>query len=918
MAYAPVKTPAKATGNIALTPGVVSATASAKNKDPYTILYEDFDGYPAGEISSKKWHTAGYGFANASLANVNGQSGKWVTIPGKFTFYPDLNIPLTQNYTVNYDVYFGPGITNKRVMHYCRLDAYDPKDKYPQPMNMASAVDKGMDFSIAMSGETTTECKFRKGDYKEMFQDVRIPAFKEKDIAHVSVAVSGTSVAISINGKEVIRNDNARPVEQLYKRIGWYCSEPNMLLGNIYIKSNTAVQNNIPNEPTFAGVVKDKTPTPDVATFETSDYTFKPLEKIDQLPPINYPAGFKSTVPVASQSEGSNKAVAILPTFKAPVRSALLDAIPNAVLSNAAFKKLIDDLKNTVSTKLNTDNVNKIDGYLKAKKITAPKAIAAEAIGAWLSNKPTTALYLFCKAMQADYNDMNTANNLASFLNTYGYAEKAIPVLQYVSGKINNNPNVLSNMAVAYYNLGDMNNASLYADKSITKDSLNTNGNKVAAFVHLGKASATNNKAEADKTIGCLKQVLKSRYDNETAELLNKIEGNHQKQKDFANTNFKEFPMLRRLELPAMNEDLSQAKSFNEFLEKEKSALSQTADAIRAAYKKIPEADMKQVDANINQNKGTAMMMVKAANIVNQSAAWYIKMKGDLEQIFTQDKTTLTTAYNKKISAITKKYNERLNKLEGGEGKADEEEEMERLKKARCEEYNKESASYLADLAKRTNQFAQQSELVSRNYFRDYANWMPVELNDNSNRYLLDAQVKYISDINKILSSYNAVEPCIYPSEQAKNDNTKGKLKQWDDKYCPAILNQEIRAGAVGVQSTCTSFSVEAGEGLLGSLNLNYNEDGTFKNITIGAGLGAEASIGITGASASVGASAKEYITISSSPNGPQVSDWGVKAGVNAGVNVGTAGGELNIASTNMSVSSGISSGGVVSNALGL
>lgn len=242
MVYTPVKTPAKSTGNTATAPATVSATASAKNKDLYTILYEDFDGYPAGEISAKKWHTAGYGFANASLTTINGQNGKWVSIPNKFTFYPDLNIPLSQNYTVSYDVYFGPGITNKRVMHHFRLDAYDPKDKYPQPMNMASAVDKGMDFSIAMSGETITEFVFRNGQIKEMNQDVRLPAFKEKDIAHVSVSVNGVAVAVSVNGKEIIRNDNALPAGKSYKRVGWYCSNPNMLLGNIYIKSATPVK----------------------------------------------------------------------------------------------------------------------------------------------------------------------------------------------------------------------------------------------------------------------------------------------------------------------------------------------------------------------------------------------------------------------------------------------------------------------------------------------------------------------------------------------------------------------------------------------------------------------------------------------------------------------------------------------------
>lgn len=919
MVYTPVKAPARSAGNVFSAPVAVSATAAAKNKDPYTILYEDFEGYPAGALSARKWHTAySNGFANSSLANVSGQNGKWIVIPEKFTFYPDLDIPLTNSYTVSYDVYFGPGITNKRVLYYFRLDAYDPKDKYPQPMSINNAVDKGLDFSIAMSGETTTECKFRKGQYKEMFQNVGLPAFKEKDVAHVSVSVNGTAVSISVNGKEVIRNDNAMPVDQPYKRVGWYCSNPNMMLGNIYIKSSSPVQKTTEKEPQFAGVIKDKKPEiPDAATFETSDYSFKPLQKIDKMPPVNYPAGFKSTAPVPAQSEGSHKAVASLPAIKTPARSAWVDALPKTAMSNTAFQKFIDDLKNMTAAKLNVINSNRIDSYLASKKITNSGSIAAEAIGTWIKGKPTAALYLFCKALQADYNDMNTANNLASLLNTYGYAEKAIPVLQYIQSKVNGSPDVLANMAAAWYNLGDMNNAGLFADKSIEKDSLNTNANKVAAFVHLTKAKQTGNKTEADKAIGCLQRSLKGQYDAESADLLNKMEEKHQKQNDFSNTNFKEFGMLRRLELPAMPEDLSQARSFNQFLEKEKSALSETADDIRAAYKKIP-ADMNQVAANINQHKEAAMMMMKAANIVTQSMTWYIKMKSDLEQLFVQDKKELTAAYNKKIAAINKKYNDRLNKLEGGEGKGEEEEEMERLKKARCEECNKESAGYLANLARLTNQFAQKSELVSRTYFRDYANWMPVQLNDNSSRYLLDAQVKYIIDINKIISLYQAVEPCIYPTQETKNDNSKGKLKQWDDKYCPAILNQEIRAGAVGVQSTCTSFTVEGGEGLLGQLTLNYNEDGTFKNLTIGAGFGAEAGIGITGASASVGASAKEYITISSSAAGPQVSDWGMKADVSAGANIGTASGDINIVSTNMSVNSGISAGGVVSNALGL
>ena len=237
--YTPVNAPAISSGNSRTTPVAVSATASARNKDPLTILYEDFDGYPNGELSAQKWHTAGYGFANASLSSLAGQNGKWVAIPGKFTFYPDLKALLPQNYTVSYDVYFGPGISNKRSMLYFRLDAYDPNDKYPQPMNISSAVDKGTDFGIAMSGETITECKFRNEKIREIYQEGRAPAFKEKEVVHISVSVNGSRVSVSVNGKEITMNDHALPAGKPFKRIGWYCGNPNILLGNIYIKSNT-------------------------------------------------------------------------------------------------------------------------------------------------------------------------------------------------------------------------------------------------------------------------------------------------------------------------------------------------------------------------------------------------------------------------------------------------------------------------------------------------------------------------------------------------------------------------------------------------------------------------------------------------------------------------------------------------------
>lgn len=914
--YTPLNAPAKSSGNNISKPATVSANASSKSKDPYTILYEDFDGYATGQLSATGWHTYGHdghSFENATLSTINGQSGKWVSIPDAYTFYPDFTKALPSNFTISYDVYFGTNSQNKRSPVYLRLETKDPKKS--NPIDLHDINREGFQFSIAMSGEGESNKRYMTAKVDEAISKINTGAFKEKDVAHVVVSVNGVSVAVSINGKEVILDNSVLPAGKSFKRIGWYCSSPTILLGNIFVKSGSPVQNSEVKEPEFAGVVKDNTTTPAAATFETSDYTFQPLEKLESLPPISYPSGFKSSMPALAVE--SNKAVASLPAFKAPERSSLLNSLPTSPINDAALRKLIEDLKTKVTAKLDQSNTKQIDNYLSSKKIATSIDIAGEAINAWTQGKPTVALYLYCKALQADYTDMNTANNLASLLASYGYADKAIIILKYVNNKVGNSPAVLSNLAVAFYNAGDMNNASLFAANCIDKDSLNTNANKVATFVHLNKASQTNNKAEAEQAIACLKQALKSQYNKEASDLLSKIEANHQKQNDYYNTNFKEFPMLRKLQLPAMPEALTQIKSFNQQVEKEKNAISRTKDLIYAALQKIPKPDYKKLMATTSQNTGMAMQMFKATAITTNSLQWYIKMKKDLEDIFVIKKNELVKKYNNKVNDIAKKYKERLSKLEGGEGKIEEDEQMERLKKQRCEEYNRETADYLSDIAKITNQFAQQSEYVSRIYCRDIANWGCFQRNDYSMRPFMDAQNTYLIDVQKILSFYTQIEPCVYPTQESKEDKKPAKIKEWQGEYCGNFTGS-MGVGVAKISFNCNSISLSGGEGFLGQMSLNYNENGSFKDVTLGAGVGVEAHWGNQNiASLSAGVSAMEYVTISAGANGtPQITDWGTTAGVSAGANVGPVGGEVNVLSGKLSAQSGVTAEGAIPDGL--
>lgn len=925
VAYTPVNAPAKSSANNITAPVSTSPAATVKNKDPYTILYEDFEGYQTGAFSAKNWHTygrSGHSFENATLSTVNGQMGKWISIPDLYTFYPDFTKSLPASFTVNYDVYFGSTISNKRTPIYFRLDTYDNNPKKSNPIDLHDINRNGFQFSFALSGEAETSKRYMEAKYDELIKSIKITGLKANDVVRVSVSVNGSSLAITVNGKEVMRDDTALPAGKTFKRYGWYCGEASIYLSNIFVKSSTPVQSNTPTEPQFAGVVKDPDGSSSTAaTFESVPYTFTPLSKPDNLPSLSYPTGFKSTMPALPAS--SNKAAAALKIdYKFPERSAALSGISNTPVSADGFKKMVSDIQQLVSNKLQQTNCVKIDNYLGSKKINTPAAISKLAVNAWLEGKPTMALYLFCKAVQTDYTDMLTATNLTSLLIAYGYAEKAIPILLYINTQTGGAPEALSNLASAYYNLGDITTAISFAEKCISKDSLNATANKVAAFAHLNKAAQTSGTAETEKAIGYLKQALKSGYNTEASDLLTKIESNHQKTADFSNTNFKEFPLLKRIQLPTMPEDLHQMESFNTQLDLEKSAISKTKDEIFTAFQKIPQPDLKKMIAAVSNNKGVVLMITKAGNIINQTAAWYLKMKADLEQLFKLDKKTLDARHNEKMKAISKKYSALLNKLEGGEGNADEEEEIERLMKLRCEEYNRESAAYLSAIAKLTNEFAQRSEYVSRIYCRDYANWMPVQLQDNSNRFLLDAQRIYLTDISKILSFYTSIEPCIYPPEQKEKDNGNAKPKKWEEIYC-ANVKGSWGLGLTKISFTCTSMSISGGEGLVGEMTLNYTENGTFKDITIGAGVGAEWHTGKKEiATASIGASAVEYITIGRDANGSmQVTDWGISAGasVSGSIDNGALGEEVSIASITVGFISGNTTiGGVVPDVLRL
>jgi Flp pilus assembly protein TadD len=85
-----------------------------------------------------------------------------------------------------------------------------------------------------------------------------------------------------------------------------------------------------------------------------------------------------------------------------------------------------------------------------------PGALANAAAIAWVQRSPEQALLIAAEAARAAPDDPNALNTLAALLAQSGYEGKAIPLLRYLATIAPEDATVLGNLAVAWLNLGEV------------------------------------------------------------------------------------------------------------------------------------------------------------------------------------------------------------------------------------------------------------------------------------------------------------------------------------------------------------------------------------------------------------------------------------------------------------------------------
>jgi hypothetical protein len=171
----------------------------------------------------------------------------------------------------------------------------------------------------------------------------------------------------------------------------------------------------------------------------------------------------------------------------------------------------------------------------------------------------------------------------------------------------------------------------------------------------------------------------------------------------------------------------------------------------------------------------------------------------------------------------------------------------------------------------------------------------------------------YLKAVYSILSEYRIVNKsnCAVFEPLPKKE---GKLKKWEDEYC-ANFKGKIGFGPGKIAWTCNSWSIEGGEGIVGEFEMNYNEDGSFEEFTIGAGFGETWQLGTENiAKVEVGASVKEFIKIGPDKTTGKwgVNDFGAKAEVAVEGSIGKVSTETKLIEVSVAVNAGVNVGGVV------
>jgi hypothetical protein len=588
-----------------------------------------------------------------------------------------------------------------------------------------------------------------------------------------------------------------------------------------------------------------------------------------------------------------------------PAASPLLQKIP-ALVSVADYSNYLTSLHQNIVNAMPAGGQQSLNNYISKNKLSSSEQLSRNAIGAWLSGYPSAALHFDNKAVLSNAGDGLSANNFAVHLIKSGYPEKALPILNYWLKKYPKNSLLLGNAANAYYYLGDLSRAMQLAQQCVAVDSLHPAANKLLAFGHYKSGNKKLCK-------GFLERSIKGGYDEETISLLLEIDpdANISKLLYEGRKHGKEPLLLDQFKLPEAINSIAVAEKQGETIQEVKESLNQTIAGISSKSKSTDlEALFNKQFEQMMKSKSISRIQIIAQAIVIESWKKYWKDYGEEMQHLEQKLKQESKNYSSISSAIAKKYDDQIAKLQTGEG---EDPRVAQLEKSKCQELNKALDNYLKATAPLINRFAARLEFISREHYTTVANWMPHWLQSEEAADFPGTQSSYLKDMRNILRLYPLLTPMDCSFFESQMNPVSGKLMVWEETFCPFKAN--IGLGIMKLGIGCTSITIGGGEGLVAEAEFKFSHDWSrVEEVTVAAGIGAQWNLGAKDFGVEAGMSSKMFISFDVDKNNELTfKDIGNKSEITLSGNTGSSQQEIKIAEVTLGLHSGISSDGLIS-----
>lgn len=510
------------------------------------------------------------------------------------------------------------------------------------------------------------------------------------------------------------------------------------------------------------------------------------------------------------------------------------------------------DQKNLADIKPTPRNLDELIVYLKKFDSGADQVISSEAkqkasphlnkgqqtkevaYMLWMNGQQEAAAYLMLKAAVADPKDELLLSNLSAVITMAGYADKSIPVLEYLH-KMNPQSSIINNnLGQAWLSLGRVAKAKPLLEQAIREYEQHPEANRSLARIALKENNTALAKSYLNNALkGGFSQEayyeLKDMNTNRMVDLIETLRLNH---KQF----YKGIAITKRFIMPTMpgtiNQAITKEQEIEDFFKGIELTIADINSKVPAGTNNIIESQQKiamQMAANAKQMnslddvkkqaelfskvwnpfklQAQEMLMAELDDSYATTFRKRMKQLDDSREMKMQELNASFKANEREIQEMEKK----LSKMETGEGESPAVQALEMQICAARKKLNEVSVEKVSAI---NNSYVQEMESLAFQRLQEQTYWYTLYLlpqNPAEQTYRLYAD--YLATIARLKSFYPYPVPPLYTGEgceikQHANVTPRGKLSAWEDTHCATYWDLDFHL--IKSKFTCKEVTISA------------------------------------------------------------------------------------------------------------